>query len=123
MNQNRKIVITGGNGFIGLNVAKRLHDQGEYVRIVDSSDDQTFRRYNIHDACSEFIKGDLRDVDFCRKAMTDARQVFHFAANMGGMGIIHPANNFAIYHDNHLMTLNVLEAAMAEKITLTRISN
>lgn len=35
---------------------------------------------------------------------------------MGGMGVIHPANNFTIYKDNHLMTLNVLEAAMAEKV-------
>ncbi|GET01671.1 glycosyltransferase family 2 protein [Rhizophagus clarus] len=113
--QKRVILITGGNGFIGSHVAKRLHDQGHYVRVVDLRDDPTFRIYkDTSEFCSEFIEGDLRSIKTCRKLFNknDVKWVFHFAANMGGVGVINSKNNFVIYQENHLMSLNILQVSM-----------
>jgi nucleoside-diphosphate-sugar epimerase/glycosyltransferase involved in cell wall biosynthesis len=38
--------------------------------------------------------------------------VLHFAANMGGMGTIHEGNERKIYTENHLMTVNILNASV-----------
>lgn len=37
--------------------------------------------------------------------------MLHFAANMGGMGMIHEGNELRIYLENHLMTMNLLNAS------------
>lgn len=44
--------------------------------------------------------------------------MLHFAANMGGMGAIHSSNGLQIYTDNHLMTLNLLSAAVSVGVKL-----
>ncbi|CAI2163984.1 20329_t:CDS:2 [Funneliformis geosporum] len=113
------ILITGGNGFIGSHVAKYLHEKGNYVRVVDLCDDSTFRLCkDTAEFCSEFIEGDIRSLETCHKLFdnNDVKWVFHFAANMGGMGVIHSKNNFAIYKENHSMSLNILEASMKSNI-------
>ncbi|CAG8443439.1 10934_t:CDS:2 [Funneliformis caledonium] len=113
------ILITGGNGFIGSHVAKYLHDKGNYVRVVDLHDDPTFRLFkDTAEFCSEFIEGDIRSLITCRKLFVknDVKWVFHFAANMGGMGVIHSKNNFVIYQENHLMSLNILKVSMESDI-------
>ena len=55
-----KILITGGAGFIGSNLAKRLVDDGHHVVVLDSLlrgnklEKETFAKI-------DFIKGDVRD--------------------------------------------------------------
>ncbi|PKC64858.1 NAD(P)-binding protein [Rhizophagus irregularis] len=119
VSEKRVILITGGNGFIGSHVAKRLHDQGYYVRVIDLHDDPTFRLYkDTSEFCSEFIEGDIRSIETCRKLFNknDVKWVFHFAANMGGVGVINSKNNFVIYQENHIMSLNILQVSMQSNI-------
>ncbi|KAL4242718.1 hypothetical protein ABKN59_011737 [Abortiporus biennis] len=98
-------VITGGHGFIGSHVARRMYQQhARYIRIVDINPYSPLP----DEICDEFIRGNLCDIQVCRKALRGAHTVLHFAANMGGMGTIHDANDPTIYDDNHAMTMNLL---------------
>jgi len=77
-----KILITGGAGFIGSNLAKRLVDDGHQVVVLDSLlrgnklDKETFSKIN-------FIKGDVRDMDTVVTASQGCDLIFHFAAVLG----------------------------------------
>ncbi|CAG8745645.1 3285_t:CDS:2, partial [Dentiscutata erythropus] len=112
--KGRRILVTGGTGFIGSHVAKRLHDRGDYVRVVDclSTSGATSLFGGHENYCSEFIKGNLLNPLVCRQAVKGIQWVFHFAANMGGMGTIHEKNNFVIYSNNHLVSMNIIQASI-----------
>ncbi|CAE6419708.1 unnamed protein product [Rhizoctonia solani] len=104
----RIIVITGGNGFIGSHVAKYFFDSGHHVRVVDIT--STSKHDDIPFYTERHI-GDLCDPNFCEVVLRGARIVLHFAAVMGGMGVIHAQNDGIIYRANHTMTQNILSAA------------
>ena len=55
----KNILILGGGGFIGGHLAKRLYEDGNYVRVVDIKEHEY-----LTDFCSEFITGDLRNKEF-----------------------------------------------------------
>jgi len=126
-----KILVTGGHGFIvrrlqpiaiptnsetlqGSHVAARLVSEGHYVRVVDISPSAFQSPEDIH---SEFVEGNLCDIDVCRRAVAGVNTVLHFAANMGGMGTIHEKNESKIYLENHLMTVNLLNASIEAGVT------
>ncbi|MGB0915373.1 MAG: NAD-dependent epimerase/dehydratase family protein [Crocinitomicaceae bacterium] len=77
-----KILITGGAGFIGSNLAKRLVDDGHQVVVLDSLlrgnklDKETFEKI-------DFIKGDVRDSETVTNASKGCDLIFHFAAVLG----------------------------------------
>ena len=89
-------------------MAARFVGEGHYVRIVDVS---SSTRHSPKEICSDFIQGDLCDIDVCRRAVAGIKTVLHFAANTGGMGTIHEGNELRIYLENHLMTMNLLSAS------------
>ncbi|CAG8445308.1 10332_t:CDS:2, partial [Acaulospora colombiana] len=84
----------------GSHVAKRLHDRGDYVRIIDIQPISA----ELESYFTEYIFGDLRDLNVCRNAIRDIQWVFHFAAN--------GADSFATYIANHMMTVNITQAAI-----------
>ena len=77
-----KILITGGAGFIGSNLAKRLVNDGHNVVVLDSLlrgnklDKDTFNKLL-------FIKGDVRDRSLVIEASKGVDMIFHFAAVLG----------------------------------------
>lgn len=77
-----KILITGGAGFIGSNLSKRLVDDGHNVVVLDSLlrgnklEKETFAKI-------DFIKGDVRDVETVVNASKGCDLIFHFAAVLG----------------------------------------
>ena len=73
----RSILITGGTGFIGSNLAAALLDQGCSVRILRRRDSD-LRALNALDV--EHALGDVRDPDSLRSAMKGCDTVFHTAA-------------------------------------------
>lgn len=75
-----KYLITGGAGFIGSNIARRLVSAGEQVVILD--DFSTGKRENIADLLPkiEVIEGDVCDLDTVRKATKGVDFVLHHAA-------------------------------------------
>ena len=113
----KKILILGGGGFIGGHLAKRLFNEGNFVRVVDIKEHEYFTSSEF---CSEFVQGDLRDpklvslVMFApgQKSIDDSTnsfdEVYQLAADMGGAGYIFTGENDAnVMHNSALINLNV----------------
>ncbi len=83
----RKVLITGGAGFIGSHVADELLRHGYSVRALDSLSPQvhgaTPQRPSYLDPEVELLVGDVRDRLFVRRALRDVEAVYHFAAKVG----------------------------------------
>ena len=77
-----RILITGGAGFIGSNLTKRLVTDGHEVVVLDN----LLRGNKLEKSVSEsitFINGDVRDAETVRNAAAGCDVIFHFAAVLG----------------------------------------
>jgi len=74
---SRKLVITGGAGFIGSNLAATLARQNEVTVIDDLS---AGRMENLAGADARFLKGSILDQGLLARAFEDADCIFHQAA-------------------------------------------
>jgi CDP-paratose 2-epimerase len=107
------VLITGGAGFIGTNLADRLLRDGSRVRILDSlaraGVEENLRWLQTqHGNRLQVIIGDIRDADTVRRAAKGAAQVFHFAAQVAvTTSLTDPVEDFEV---NARGTLNLLEA-------------
>ncbi len=74
---NGVVVVTGGCGFIGSHLVRRLHAQGREVRVLDdlSNGDPAKLPSGV-----EFRRGDVADSRFVRSALSGVESVFHLAA-------------------------------------------
>jgi len=102
----KKVLITGGAGFIGSNIAHELLNRGYDVIIVDNLSTGTEK--NIEDIKSEidFVKGDIRDLDLLQKTMKNVNYVLHQAAIPS---VPRSINDPLTTHDNNVNgTINVL---------------
>lgn len=75
-----RVLVTGGAGFIGSNLADELIKRGAKVRIVDNF--LTGFRENLDEISGDFdfIEADIADAQAMRKAVEDVEVVFHQAA-------------------------------------------
>ncbi len=82
MIKEKKILVTGGAGFIGSNLIEELLRLGNTVTCLDNF--ATGKRKNIQPFLSnpnfELIEGDIRDLETCRKAVKNQEYVLHEAA-------------------------------------------
>lgn len=105
-------LVTGGCGFIGVNVVSRLVSQGARVRVLD--DLSLGKREDIEHLGVELLVGDIRDVETTRRACQGAEVVVHLAAHTRVVeSVAKPRLNFEV---NALGTLNVLEACREAKV-------
>src|SRR5690625_2207492 len=79
---NKKILITGGAGFIGSNLCDHFINKNYKVRCLDNF--STGHHHNISHLTSnsnfELIEGDIRDMDTCKSAVEGVDYVLHQAA-------------------------------------------
>ena len=75
-----KFLVTGGAGFIGSNICRKLVSEGCFVRVLDNL--LTGKKTNLNDIIDkiEFIEADMGDEKVARKAMTDIDVVLHQGA-------------------------------------------
>jgi nucleoside-diphosphate-sugar epimerase len=80
MSLTTTVLVTGGAGFIGSNLAEELIRQGAKVKIID--DLSTGFRENLEEIRGDFdfIEGSLNDADKLRKAVEETEIIFHQAA-------------------------------------------
>jgi UDP-N-acetylglucosamine 4-epimerase len=80
---NCSFLVTGGAGFIGSNLSAYLVKYGaKKVRVLDNLSTgslENFSGFKDHPAF-EFMEGDIRDIETCKKAMEDIDYVSHQAA-------------------------------------------
>lgn len=110
----QRILITGGAGFIGSNIANHFIKKGDDVSVFDN-----FYRSGVHHnvqwlreqhgADFNLIEGDIRDFRAISKAASGAQIIFHVAGQTAvTTSVEEPREDFEI---NALGTLNMLEAA------------
>lgn len=110
-------LITGGAGFIGSNLAHRLLSAGHPVLVYDNLSRPGVERNlrwlrETHGDRVQIETADVRDADTLRRAVAQAGQVFHFAAQVAvTTSLIDPLQDFEI---NARGTLNLLEAIRAQ---------
>jgi UDP-glucuronate 4-epimerase len=84
----RKVLVTGGAGFIGSHLVEALVERGDSVRVLDSFDpyyDPAIKRRNIAGVLPhiELLEGDLRDLELLGRAVRGVDSVVHLAARAG----------------------------------------
>jgi GDP-D-mannose 3', 5'-epimerase len=105
-----RLLVTGAGGFIGHHLVKYLVGRGYWVRGADIKPPE----YE-HSPAHEFHVVDLRDAEVCLAVSRDIDQVFHLAADMGGMGYT-LVERAKIARNNTLMNLHILEAARVNHV-------
>jgi nucleoside-diphosphate-sugar epimerase len=98
-------LVTGAGGFIGHHLVKRLVAGGHLVRGVDIKYPE-FESSPAH----EFLLLDLREYGSCLKATRGVDEVYHLAADMGGIGYI-TTSHAGITLNNTLINAHMIKAA------------
>jgi UDP-glucose 4-epimerase len=116
MLEKKRILITGGAGFIGSHLAEDLVKSGYSVKIIDD-----FSTGNVNNILGLFnyknfkmIRGSITDKELLTKAVSDVDAIFHLAAQIHvDRSIIEPNYTFKV---NTLGTLNILDAALEKDV-------
>lgn len=111
---SRKIILTGGTGFILSFVAERYAEQGDTVVLFDNNEQHQTPRYTL-DLLEKrrnvsYVRGDVRDRAAVEDVMNGADIVYHFAALMGTSSRF--KQEVKTVEVNVLGTLHVCEAAL-----------
>lgn len=113
--QSKKVLVTGGAGFVGSHVVEMLVEQGAKVSVADNLENGTMENLGHVRKNIRFTKGDLRRLDTCLKVTKGQDIVLNIAARVGGIAYnnAHPGTMF---RDNILTNTHVLEAARINKV-------
>jgi nucleoside-diphosphate-sugar epimerase len=118
----KRVVVTGGAGFIGHRVVSRLVESGAHVTIVDNLSKGT--RDNLRSLLHrvEFRDEDLLTNETLKKVLIDTDICFHFAAKIGGIAYFHrtPASSL---RDNSIMNFRLWDAAINSDCLMVCLSS
>ncbi len=108
----KKVLVTGGGGFIGSHVVERLLAAGKSARITVAGRPGPSTKRNLAAVWKDirFVKAELADPKAAEKMCRGQDAVLNLAASVGGVGwnSAHPAS---LFRDNIAIGVNVLEAA------------
>jgi len=98
--QGKKILVTGGNGFLGKEVVDRLCKAGATIDKISTPRSREL---------------DLRDLSNCQRAVKEQDIVIHLAAHVGGIGLNRekPAE---LFYDNLMMGTQLIHTAYQEGV-------
>ena len=93
MIKNKRVLITGGDGFLGRNVVRMIREKEPAEILVPTID-----------------KYDLRFADVCKEVVKDKDIVIHLAAKVGGIGF-NQEKPGELFYDNLMMGTQLMEEA------------
>jgi UDP-N-acetylglucosamine/UDP-N-acetyl-alpha-D-glucosaminouronate 4-epimerase len=102
-----QFLVTGGAGFIGSHIVRRLLADGGRVRVVDNLSTGNRERLSNWEGAIEFIEGDLADPAVCESALSGVDYVLHQAAVPSVQRSV--KNPLETNKANVISTLNLLE--------------
>jgi UDP-glucose 4-epimerase len=115
----KRIVITGGAGFIGTTLARRLVEENEIIAL-DNLHRDTLGGTNLADHSNfTFVQGDVLDHEQLADVVSGATHVVHCAGIAGVDTVLEsPVRTMRV---NVIGTYNVLEAALSSRGTIERL--
>ena len=118
---SKRVLVTGGAGFLGSHLVDALLRDGHQVRVFDSLSPQVhpdgLPAYLAKDI--EFVQGDMRDIDVVRRVLTDIDVVFHKAAAVGvGQSMYEIVNYMGA---NTQGTANLLQVILDDRKDLEKL--
>lgn len=113
-----KCFVTGGAGFIGSHLAKKLLDEGRQVVLADDlsrGDTLNLSDLGIQIGCENI---DLREYDRVIQLIEGADTVFHLAARVGGVEYLHGSgmDELIALQTNLVIDANVFKACLEKKV-------
>jgi dTDP-L-rhamnose 4-epimerase len=116
---SKRVLITGGAGFIGSHVADELLSRGYRVRVLDNLSPQVHgdgaRRPSYLHREVELVVGDVCDESAVRRALVGVDAVYHFAAMVGVGQSMYEVARYT--QTNNLGTAVLLEALIERPVT------
>ncbi|MFP6584300.1 MAG: NAD-dependent epimerase/dehydratase family protein [Candidatus Hydrogenedentota bacterium] len=101
-----RVLVTGGGGFLGKALVRKLLSQGHSVRSFSRGDYPELRELGV-----ETISGDLSDYKAVHEAVRDCELVYHVGAKAGVWG------RYDDYYATNVMgTQNIIEACLAQDV-------
>lgn len=116
--QGRPVLVTGGLGFIGSNLARRLVALGARVTVLDNlNPGQGGNRHNLDDVCEaiEVVIGDQADRDMVARLVRGKDVIFNLCGRVAHMDSLR--DPFGDLHANAVAQLALLEAVRTQNPT------
>jgi UDP-glucose 4-epimerase len=111
---SRRVLVTGGGGFIGSNLVRALLERGDRVRVLDNFSTGNRRNLEALTDDVEIVEGELRSYERVHAAVRGIELVFHQGALPSVPRSVHdPLTTSAVNVEG---TLNVLLAARDESV-------
>lgn len=107
---NKKVLVTGGAGFVGSHLVEKLVKRNARVSVLDNLQNGTLGNLSSVEGKFQFIKGDCADPVIAKKACDKQEIVMNLAARVGGIEY-NRTHQATMMRDNLLIGANMIEAA------------
>jgi nucleoside-diphosphate-sugar epimerase len=120
--KNKKVLVTGGAGFIGSYLVEKLVDHAAHVTVVDNFETGRLENLTQVSGAVQVIEGDLRNLDLCVRVCRDQDVVMHLASKAYGLtySALHHGEMLA---DNLMINTNILEACRREIVQRVMVTS
>jgi len=111
----RRVLVTGGAGFIGSNLVQSLLAQEAVVQVVDNLERGKREYLGSNLSRIDFRCEDLLDPEVCRRACDNVDVVIHLASKVGGIGY-YLAEKGEVFRTNVAIDNNIWSAALEKEV-------
>jgi GDP-D-mannose 3', 5'-epimerase len=113
-----RVAVTGGAGFLGSHIVRRLIDDGHEVSIIDDLSAGSLQNLKDVGVTQKVKVGDLKEYAFARRSLEGVDTVFHFAAEVGSVDYLHgsQARELAAMLANVTIDANVFRACAENEV-------
>jgi GDP-L-fucose synthase len=112
----KKVLVTGGSGFAGSHLVKRLVSLGAIVTVPYRNREKAEKNLKERLGRITLVEGNLKEHSFCHEITRDKDIVCNLAADVGGIhyNVLHPGT---IFKENLTSFMNILDAAQKNNVT------